>query len=229
MIVGPTFFSSPPSGGDQALLLHFNGDFVDSSPFARTVTVYGTPGYTSTYEKFDQAYSPSGTSWGETADDGTFDFGSDTFSVDFWLYIETAASLAVDNVVVGKWGAGNGSWFVNIYGPQERLNFGRRSAGVYNFDNLMPSRTLPRDSLMHVAIWKAPSTGDLFLAIDGIIETSVTLPAIDGTANDLGIGAVVGGGAALVPGIHVDELRIRRGAIDYDTSNFTPPTAPYLP
>lgn len=229
MIVGPTFFSSPSSPtGNVVLLQHYDGDFLDYSSFHRTITTNGVPARSTSNQKFgSECYEGSSTGWLSAVDDGSFDFEDKVFSVDFWLYVSSSASLATDNVVCGKWGVSDGSWFINLFGPTEYLNLGRKTGGTFIFDTITTA-PIPRDTLIHVAVWRPAVGVGVLTALNGVIDTTIGgATDFDSTAENLGIGSVMGGGAALPAGVKVDELRICVDIIDYGFANFTPPTAPY--
>jgi len=215
------------TGNVAELLLHFDGDFIDASSSARTVTSHGATRSTD-HPAWGTEALEGGGGWLEVTDDGSFDFGSGVFSVDFQLYIETAATFGTDNIVAGKWGPADGSWFVGINGSNGRMHLGRRSGGTYIFD-MLSSAALPRNTPMHIGVWRPTPSSAVNFSIDGVIDGSAPgALSFDTSTNNLTIGAVVGGGAALPAGVHVDELRIRVGAaVEYGNTNFTPPTGPY--
>ncbi len=82
---------------------------------------------------------------------------------------------------------------------------------------------------MHVAVWRSIVSGDVYCAIDGVIDTIVSsATTFDTTSNDLAIGAVCGGGAKLPAGVYIDELRyLVDDDVELGTTDFTPPTGPY--
>jgi hypothetical protein len=160
-------------------------------------------------------------------DDGAFDIGDRLFQIRFHLYVATSATLGTDNIILGKWGASDGSWFVNINASTNRLNWGQRTTGTYNYYSLTDA-VLPRDTLMQVTVWRYVVGGQIWCAIDGDVQVPGSAGGdFDTSANNLAIGAVVGGGAALPAGVYIDELHFKIDATDYTNVDFTPPTPPY--
>lgn len=214
-----------PSPGE--LYLRFEGNFLDSSIAARTVTDHGAARSTSYPGGGVEGLVGNGSGWLSVVDDGAFDIGGRIFQIRFLLRIETSASLATDNIIIGKWGATDGSWFVNLYSTG-RLNLGRKS-GSYFFDAI--TDVLPRDTTLQITVWRPTVNGDVYCAVDGSIDPTYGIVGsalvFDTTSNDLAIGAVIGGGASLPAGVHVDELQFKIDETDYGTSGFVPPSPPY--
>lgn len=219
-LVAPTL----PSG---ELYLRFEGGFTDSSVAARTVTSVSSPALSSSHPGGGaQGMVGNGAGHLTVVDDGAFNIGTRIFQLRFHLYVTTAATLNTDNIICGKWGATDGSWFVNLYGPNGRLNWGTK-AGTYFFDAITDA-AIPRDTLVQVTIWRHTVSGTIFCALNGTTQTANVTRTPDTTTNNFAVGAVVGGGAALPAGVYIDELQFKIDTTDYPTSaNFTPPTPPY--
>lgn len=219
-----------PSASTAASLLlqHYDGDFSDSSAYARTVTQFSSPSRSSALKVFgSESLVGNGAGYMTVVDDGSFDFGSGVFSVDFRLYVSSTAVLGIDNVICGKWALAGGSWFINVYSPTGRLNLGRTTGGVGLFQDLS-GVALSFDTWMHVAVWRRAVAAGVTCSINGAITNTITgATSFDTSSANLAIASVEGGGAILPPGVYVDELRICGGTIDYDSSDFTPPTSPY--
>ena len=153
------------------LYLRFEGNFNDSSLAARTVTNNGASRSTDHPGGGAEALEGNGSGYLTVVDDGAFDIGGRIFQIRFHLYIESTAALNTpDNIVIGKWGAVDGSWFINIYAAaglanQALLNLGRRSSGSYFFGSWSPA-FLPTDTLMQVTVWRPFVNGDVYMAID---------------------------------------------------------------
>ena len=220
----PVEFPPPASAGE--LYLRFEADFLDSSVAGRTVTEHGTPNRSTSHPGGgSESLVGDGASYLSVVDDGAFDIGARIFQIRFHLYIETAASLATDNVIIGKWGASDGSWFINL-DSTGRLYLGRK-AGSYFFDAL--TGVLARDTMMQFTIWRPTVGGQVYCAKDGIVYLFPISSALtfDTTTNDLAIGATIGGIAPLPAGVYLDEVQFQIDATDYTTVDFTPPTPPY--
>ncbi len=221
-----TIVAPVPATGE--LYLRFEGDFTDSSVAARTVSEFGSPALSSSHPGGgSEGMVGNGAGYLTVVDDGAFDIDDRVFQLRFHLYVATAATLATDNIVCGKWGASDGSWFVNLYGPNGRLNFGSK-VGSYFFEAITDA-AIPRDTLVQVTVWRHTVGGQIFCALDGVTQAASVTRTPDTTTNNFAIGAVVGGGAALPAGVYVDELQFKIDATDYPTNDdFTPPTPPYV-
>ncbi len=218
----------PPAATAGELYLRFEGDFADSSASARTVTNSGAARSTShPGGGSSEGFVGNGSGYLTVVDDGWADIGSRIFQLRFHLYVATAATLATDNIICGKWGAVDGSWFVNINGSNGRLNWGAK-AGSYFYDSITDA-AIPRDTLIQVTIWRYAVSGQIFCALDGITQAANVTRTPDTTTHNFAFGAVVGGGAALPAGVYADEFHFKIDETDYPSSaNFTPPPVPYL-
>ncbi len=222
----PVEFPPPASAGE--LYLRFEGGFTDSSAAARTVTSVSSPALSASHPGGGaQGFVGNGAGHLTVVDDGWADIGTRIFQIRFHLYVATSATLATDNIICGKWGASDGSWFVNLYGVNGRLNWGRKN-GSYFFDAIT-NAAIPRDTLVQVTIWRHTVNGQIFCALDGVTQTPGSAGGThDTTTNNFAFGAVVGGGAPLPAGVYVDEFQFKIDETDYPTSaSFTPPTPPY--
>lgn len=242
MIVGPTFFSSPAGGGyaESVLLLHLDSDFTDSSPKANAPTLVGSPSPGATAKFGAGGGRAQGSSDYVTyADAAWLDFGGDrVFSIDFWMYIAPGTTSGFGHTpVLTKVGTttAENSWAVSMVFVNAIEFVCYRAGGLsYLFRNFTATSPLPQGSWFHVAIWK---TADKTMrgALNGVIEKTYTGLSGDNLI-DAGTGKVklfgdpFGGtifGASAPSGVYVDEVRICVDVIDYDSSNFTPPPAPY--
>jgi len=216
----------PPEAVPGELYLRFEGNFDDSSTAARTVTNHGAARSTNHPGGGLEGMVGNGGGYLSVVDDGAFDIAGRIFQLRFHLYVSSSAVLNTDNIICGKWGATDGSWFVNLYGPNGRLNWGRKSGG-YFFDAITDA-AIPLDTLVQVTIWAYVVNGQVYCAIDGVVQTPGSASCVcDSTSNDFAIGAVIGGGAALPAGVYADELQFAIDATDYTDEDFTPPTPPY--
>ena len=232
----------PWQGGsvsENVLLLHFDGSFVDSSPKANAPTVNGIASTNTTSSKFGAgSYRGQGAGNFVTYPDAPwFNVSNDrVWSVDFWVYISSGVIISfAHNALFGKWSStGNDNcWAVGLYFG-DVLYYYDSSTGS-NFEFRQITSALTRDTWNHVAIWIKPDK-TLQSAVNGVLDISYTG---DSGENFIFAGSapvILGGGAAqysspfagaMPSGVYVDELRICVDAIDYDSSNFTPPTTAY--
>lgn len=239
MIVGPTFFSSPGSGyAESVLLLRFDGGFADSSPKANTPTVNGAASTGSPGKFGSGSYRGQGSGNFVTYPDAPwFNVSNDrVWSVDFWIYIDSGVSISFGhNALFGKWSsAGNQNcWAVGFYFG-DVLYYYDSSTGS-NFEFRQITSALSRNTWHHVAIWIKPDK-TIQSAVNGVLDKSYTGGSGENFIFAGNVPFIVGGGAlqysppfagSMPVGVSIDELRVCVDAIDYDSSNFTPPAAPY--
>lgn len=215
-----------PASGE--LYLRFEGDFTDSSVAARTVTSVSSPALSTSHPGGgSEGMVGNGAGHLTVVDDGAFDIGDRIFQLRFHLYIATAATLATDNIIIGKWGASDGSWFVNINGSNDRLNWGQRTTGTYNYYSITDA-AIPRDTLIQVTVWRYVVNGQIYCALGGDVQVPGSAGGdFDTSTNNLAVGAVVGGGAALPANVFIDEVQFLIDQTEYTSVDFTPPTPPY--
>ncbi len=223
----------PPEAVPVALLLPFDGNFTDSSTTANVFTTFNSAVTSATRSRFGgQSFVSNGSYYVTCPDNAAFAFGTRLWSIDFWIYIPTAASLAADNCIVASWNASaDYAWFVGLSNTGIlRFYFSPDgSAGAATYWNATAS-ALPRDQWVHIAIWRSFTNNNIASSVNGAAPFSVTAPgafSLHDPAGALSIGAVPGGAVPLPSGIAVDELRIVVDTIDYDSSSFTPPTSAY--
>lgn len=227
------------SSSESVLLLHFDGDFSDSSPKANVPTVNGTASTSSATSKFGSgSVRGQGTGNFVTYQDAAWFNVSNNrvWSVDFWVFIDNSVTISFGhNALFGKWSSGTQNcWAVGFYFG-DVLYYYDSSTGS-NFEFRQITSTLSRNTWHHVAIWIKPDK-TLQSAVNGVLDKSYT--GISGE-NFIFAGSApitIGGtsaqytspfAGAMPAGVYVDELRVCVDAIDYDSSNFTPPTTPYL-
>lgn len=223
----------PPEAVPVALLMHFDGNFTDSSTTANVFTTFNSAVTSATRSRFGgQSFVSNGSYYVTCPDNAAFAFGTRLWSIDFWIYIPTSASLSTDNCIVASWnGSADYAWFVGLSNTGIlRFYFSPDgSAGAATYWNATAS-ALPRDQWVHIAIWRSFTNNNIASSVDGAAPFSVTSPgafSLHDPAGALSIGAVPGGSVPLPSGIAVDELRIVVDTIDYDASSFTPPTSAY--
>jgi len=206
-----------PNFANVSLLLHGDGTngsttFTDSSSYNHTVTANGNAQISTTQSKFGGAsmYFDGG---GDrlTVSDSSFTFGTGEFTIEFWVYILSAA----DGEAIASCGSGDGSW---------QLRFRNRN-GTIDLkigSSTSVTSTISLNTWHHFAITRDSSnTARMFL--NGTIDDSATLNTnLD--QSDLRIG-VNRSGANYFHG-YIDDFRITKGVARY-TANFTPPTAPF--
>jgi hypothetical protein len=224
--VSPDATTNTPA--QTVALFHFDGtqgstNLVDSSGTGKVATITGNPIISTAQSKFGGAsLYVNGTSVSETnymrVDGGDdFTFAGD-FTMDWWQYV-----IAYTN----SFGS-----FVNVLTPADKNTCAycagaawNSSGGNFHFINY------PKDSVAaptknawhHVALTRA---GSAFMAfIDGhLVATDVSTATIRG---QLGVTGTAGNSDNGDFNGYIDELRVVKGTAVW-TSDFTPPTAPYV-
>ena len=195
------------------LLLHFEGD---ESGQKHELTMVGTPIENAT-GKFNGAWEFNGTTdYLSFADSTDWDFGTNDFTVDFWMNT-TNKTVQLNSRCTVTNGAGLGTTFaIRIHEVSGAMLFVIGGSGI--------NGTIAVDdgNWHHVALVRSGTTAVLY--IDGVLDVSSTNSInIAGTLLRIGNDSNNQG--------HwdgkIDELRISKGIARW-TSNFTPPTSPYV-
>jgi len=226
-----------PYFSNVSLLLHGDGTngsttIVDSSPSPKTVTAVGDAQISTTQSKFGGAsLAFDGNGDYLTIPPSTeFEFGTDPFTVEFWIYPTTSTTnravlCTVDNGNIDTGG-------IDILGISSNLYFyftinggGVRSIVV----------SLPTLNTWNHYAFVGVSPTDTRVYRNGTLEGTSSSPRdITYTGqNELVVGARHGGGTSGAVGPiqnffdgYIEDLRITKGVARY-TQNFTPPTAPF--
>lgn len=215
------------------LLLHFDGqngstNFFDSSPYARPVTVYGDA-------QISTAQSPFGGS--SAAFDGTGDglsvpdsadlnFGSSDFTLEVFGYLN---STSVVQTILTKRAAagGNTSPFHIIFNNAgSRFEFYSTSNGSTNdIANGASMGSAAINTWYHIAVTRSGNSIRLFNTGTQVGSTITTSASLYSNSDTVRIGAQGNGTANSLNG-YLRQVRISNVA--RWTSNFTPPSAPYV-
>ena len=207
--------------GDVSLLLYGDGTngstaIVDSSTNNHAITVNGDAQISTAQSKF----GGSSMKFDGTGDyltlpsDSSLDISTGAYTVELWIYFESAPST---NIILGFAGTSTTGNAQLLY-SSSNLVWQTRGTGTYQ---TAYSWTPSTSTWYHLAVsWNG--TNNLRMFIDGqLVATNTVSPAIN--QNGLNIG-----GASDGYGTHgyIDDLRITKGVARY-TSNFTPPTASF--
>lgn len=150
-----------------------------------------------------------------------FDFGSGSFTVEFWA---NCVSTSGQGYFVSVWddvggSDANSSWLV-------RLNSGTilthimQGSGTYN---TLTSSAISTNTWFHFAFVRNGTTQTMYINGTSVASASVT-GAMNTVIRSLRVG-YQGGSANYLNG-YIDDLRITKGVARY-TANFTPPTAAF--
>jgi len=217
---------------EVSLLLHGNqsgGQFVDSSLNPKTVTKAGdtapgsptsggNPVYPSSNSAFGSAiaFDGAGDYIAIAEASGSFTFGTDNFTIEFWFYPSNLTGVAV----IADWR--------NVAGGQAGcLTLYRNSADLYFFESntrIFAASALTNTVFQHIALCRGSNSTRLF--VNGIQVGSTytdTTSYVAPLSGSIYIGGLVN---TVSTAGYIDDLRITKGVARY-TSNFTPPTAPF--
>ncbi|MFC1596308.1 LamG domain-containing protein, partial [Candidatus Margulisiibacteriota bacterium] len=213
-----TTFTPPSSNyttdSDTKLLLHF--DDGDKSASQHTATIYGDPQVnpaSSTGNFSGAMYFDGSGDYLSVADSTDWDFGSDDFTVDFWVNFSSLSSYQVLLSVNGT-----------DYGP----NIGYSNSGntliawILGGNNSF-SWTAATDTWYHVCLVRYGTNLKAF--VNGEQIGSTISNSSDITGGSSGIEAAAYSGGNNLTG-YLDEVRVSKGVARW-TSDFTPPDSPY--
>jgi hypothetical protein len=210
------------------LLLHFDGDFNDSSIYGHTVTESGVG--INVWEADQYKFGSGAAEFLNTTDTitvtdaGHFDFGSDDLTIDFWVNVQH--SLNQDEAFWFFYRASGGNvfrFYVTKGGVMELQVTEAGTGGILVIQTPVISSLLEADGWQHIALVR--SGDDWYMFIDGDSQT-LTYAVGDGseTIPDFTSDLVIQTYNPLM--VYIDEYRVVSGIAAW-TSNFTPPTSAY--
>jgi len=215
-------------GNDEftKLLLHFDGNFNDSSAIGNTVTPVGNIQIGASQIKFGSGsafYDGLSENYPRIPDSDILEFGAEDFTIDFWVQFNNVTS---NQVIYSKnqLGTNNAQWLDFLPGSN-RLRLRVDPGGAFqemNFTPFTPS----------VGIWyhiaAVRNGNDFMVFVDGqqVGSTMTASGAIGNYPSDLTIGSFANGFSQEDLDGYLDEFRISKGIARW-TSNFTPPAESY--
>jgi len=212
------------------LLLHFNG-----TDGATSTSDASRSGHSVTFEsnaQLDTAYKQLGSSSLlldgtddriKIADSDDFAFGTENFTVDFWLLMHTVE----DASFYGQFTSSTNT--VDLYYSTSKLIMSFKVGGVTKASYwTTDSVSISQDTWYHIAFVRNGTTGLIF--VNGVSKTLTESVAfgtndVGNIAADLYIGAY-GSTPTLPLDGQIDEFRISKGIARW-TANFTPPAYEY--
>lgn len=201
----------PPEGTAASLLLHFDGDFSDSSGKGLTVTANVNATTSVAQSKFGGASAYfDGNSYLSLSSDA-FSFGANDFTIEFWAYIQDDAGYTY----AGQWGGSTNAWF-----------FGMNEFYINSPPGICSYATPSLDSWHHMAACRENGTIRIFTDGEQVASANVGSVAINSSDTFIGICGDQLGNTKFMG--YIDDLRITKGLAVY-TGPFIPPEAPLSP
>jgi len=224
------------------LLLHMDGvdngtTFTDSSLNPHNVTSLGAVTKTNikNFGTSSGLFAHNSSNWQESKvlsipDHEDWNFGSEDFTIDMWLYFTGDMTWAADYVISNYDIYTSQGWVIYARHSSDELRFYYSTTVAPNNNHYV---TVPWLAVTHVWYHLAVVRNgtNLMFFVDGIqIGTNqyIGTDTLYNSSSDLLIGGVREGGNlgnSAVDG-NIDELRISKGIARW-TENFTPPTQPY--
>jgi hypothetical protein len=221
-VVGP---SSDPNYDDVGLILN-GGDFIDGSKYQATVTSTGVDLDSGTQNFSRDSYSVVDNDVFQAPDQGQFDLGTNDFTIEGWVYRNSASSNDSFRTIFGKRkGSGGGIQylFFALYLGNRFYIWGTSNGSTWNIANTVNTGVaLGADTWTHYAVCREGSSIRVFIA--GTLATTITTSAsiINDSTSPFQIGT--DGSANAFDGGRLAGIRVTNGTARY-TANFTPPTA----
>lgn len=222
-------FSITTQGGgidSYAKLVLHSEDFTDSSPApAKTITNYGAT-VSSAQKKFGtNSLYFNGSSYISIPSSTDFDFGSNNFTIDFWMYLSSLPSGT--SMIIERPTTGNDSLFtfeicVTSAGSMDFVS----NAGAGHMPTLgVASGTITAGVWNHIAVTRNGNAWTFWVNGTSRATATADITVVSSTKSvDIGRERYTGGINYLTG--YIDELRISKGTARW-TSTFTPPTRPY--
>lgn len=217
---------------ETLLLLHFNGNYNDSSEYHRSpVSTSGTISYVNE-GKFSRAFDLRNAYMGTLTYDTLYDLVLNDFTVDFWIHPTNfqSSNAAAGRPILGNYIKGNWSlvWEVFVCEYQGNMKkWGFRYAQLGDEFRLTGNTELKQNEWQHLAVTYDKANRKMVLYLNGVKDGETTIN-FDMVNPDTGIYNFTVGNwfsNSYQCMSYIDELRISKG-IRY-TGDFTPPTEPY--
>ena len=232
------FLSAQPydiSNASTVLLLHADGihnssGIVDASYYQTTISNTLTT-ISNIYNRFgNSSMYFNGSAFINTPSSTLYAFGSNNFTIEFWLYL--TATPSGQTAIVGN-SSGTyttNSWAIVYYNSGTKIAFlANNQSSVYGQTDTSPTL----NTWIHYAFVRNGNSllcfqnGNMTSYNSYFATTNISLDAGAGTAYPIYIGTDNTAGATKLTG-YLDEFRITRGIARY-TANFAAPSSPFQP
>ena len=217
-----TSVSTPATNASAvSLYLPFDSNINDNSANSFTVTAVSGATISNTQAQVGSySLSLNGSSQYLTvADNDAFNFGSDDFTVEVWVYPTTLQQCGI----YSQWGSGsNRSFKITMTSSGAVEVNGSRDGSTGTHLDITASENLTVNNWHHIAAVCADSTVTLYIngknrGSDGIGGS------LYNSTNNIAIGANIAGVASNLFAGFIDDLRVTKGLALY-TQNFVPPS-----
>lgn len=227
--VGDGDYYTSGSTASATLLIHSdttNGSttFIDSAG-SKTITDVGGTIHSTAQQKFGtSSIFFDGTNDELTlADSVDWDLGLES-TIDMWIRPNRLADDAIISRGDAHVGGTDFGWELLIVNST-RVDFYYSTDGTNRFN-----RTFTMPSALQIGVWQhialITSGGQVNVALDGVLATPVVFAVPFASSELLRIGTE-GGGTKEYSG-YIDEIRLLKGTAAWWSSDFDPPTAPYV-
>ncbi|MDR1935086.1 MAG: putative Ig domain-containing protein [Candidatus Accumulibacter sp.] len=205
--------------GQRSLLMHFDGVddgtvFPDAT--GKTVTPTGVVTKTDVVKMGTASGYFSGNSYLTVPNSADFDFSTQDFTIECWVYLRAWSGVSLYGTVISKRVSGiDHDW--TIINNNSRFGMQYTQSGVVNWLDL-GSHAPDHNAWTHLAVTRK---GNILRGFrDGVLVSTATLTeALHNRATSISIGRSISYADSYLNG-NLDELRITRGVARY-TENFT--------
>ena len=207
-----------PFFNETILLLHLNGNVIDTSPLSATLTAPSDT-YSTTITKFGtSSLICNGSTTVSSPASSTYLLGTSNFTIECWVY--WTATDGTNRAIISNFNAGDTPGRGILY-----INSGQIRWDVY-FVGLVSTTTLALNTWYHVAVVRSGNITTLY--VNGISINSLNIsgyPDLNASSQIHVCPTGVYSGLPFTNGF-LDDIRITKGVARY-TSNFTVPQSAF--
>jgi len=221
------------------LLLDFEGQpgtnvFVDRSPYNHgTANIFnGSPTLSTAQAKFGNTSGSFSTSnWIEYPDALEFNFKTNNFTIECWIYLTSTPSASGNSCIASKgWGVmGNSPWLFGYFptaGSTGVSFYSSSSGSSWDLVSGLAMGVIPLNSWTHLAVVRNGAIITTYLNGVQQGQTTSTLSVYSGpTSTNISIGGSTLTGSNGITAGYIDDFCITNGVAKYGQT-FTPPAAP---